>query len=211
MKRAVSLISTIIFVGMFALIITEKARAAAKEEDVLIRVKQKGQKPFTRIVKPLKKIYFFDDWLLEERLRLRRTWGRAELNPEGTWYDPESDKTKIQWVFSVFYDSRVGRYRAYYTFGRGDNKTEVSLALAESDDGTHWQPIKAPLDLDKYTKDFRQIVVTTPQGLRTVHPGEYGTRIHLFRYGTTLNAEPGRCTFAPSPVTDASLLTKRGI
>ena len=144
MKRTISLISTIIFVSIFALIITQEVRASAKEEDVLIRVKQEGHKPFTRIVKPLKKIYFFDDWLLEERLRLRRAWGGAELNPEGTWYDPESDKTKIHWVYSVFYDSRVGRYRAYYSFGRGDDKTDVSLALAESDDGFNFVPRPQP-------------------------------------------------------------------
>jgi hypothetical protein len=112
--------------------------------------------------KALKCIYFFDDWLLEETRRLKRVFARAEQIPNGTWHDPAAATSSGA---SVFFDSVAGKYRLYYTLDRNDdNASEESLALAESDDGTHWRPYTAPPDLDKYSKEYPQIILTTPQG-----------------------------------------------
>jgi len=156
MKRIIGLASVIMFVSIFAVFAIEKVKASVNEEEVLIRIKQKGQKPFTRIVKPLKKIYFFDDWLLEESRRLRRVWSRAEQ---------DHDATRESIGGSVLYDPKLGRYRMYHGVDRkDDNKGQTSLGVSESDDGINWKPIKAPLGLDKYTKDFRNIILTIGQG-----------------------------------------------
>ena len=111
-----------------------------------------------------KTILFFDDFPLDEYRNVRRRFIQPTPVKEGTFRDDTTPEGSSR--CSVEYDPTAKRYRMWYRMWRqldeippawGRDRVAM-LALAESEDGIHWQPVQLKEKVDALTEKYPQVV-----------------------------------------------------
>lgn len=83
-------------------------------------------------------LLFLDDWFVERRPGMIRSWGEPELVSECLHVDPVAQAIAYP---VVYYDEKLGKYRCWHdVWGRASIQT-TSVAI-ESDDGLDWKLVE---------------------------------------------------------------------